>query len=544
MAAPLGEWESGVSLPPEDSKVVAIHACLTHLEEVLYFHCRSYPFWTRLYIPRTNKVSKVNYVVPKWPVYYNAIGETPGYPIQASKIFCSGHCFLPDGRLLVAGGELNNPYPDSYEPIAPDRGLRYSFIYDPEGGSESWSITGTFAEPHIMQDGRWYPTLTLLHDGTVLAMAGLTDIVVPVSDGFTVLENRTPEVYTYFGSTQGWKPNNDPAAMLPFDIYYSYPDAQVIPIGPMKGRVFYGNTQLLPPSYTEAGYSQIYDPFSSGLTLYWEAVSNRRETPSQGSSGVLLPIRKSPNIKAQCIIAGGWWVEPLKRIDIIDLDYINGPPMWTNDIAKMTYARVNLNAVILPDRSLLIIGGDNEAGSVLVPELLDTDTMTWISNNLPPMPVGRNYHSIAILLPDARVLLGGGRVINGGDVEDDTERQLSVFKPGYLMDGDRPIITNASVEITYEETFDITLDGSYPVDSIALMKPGAVTHGNNMDQRYIELEFTQPGFPNSYSLVAPDRYKAPPGYYMLFVLKDKSQSNSGESKIPSVAKFVKLMMNS
>lgn len=35
-------------------------------------------------------------------------------------------------------------------------------------------------------------------------------------------------------------------------------------------------------------------------------------------------------------------------------------------------------------------------------------------------------------------------------------------------------------------------------------------------------------------------YKAPPGFYMLFVFKHASESNSGLSKIPSNAKFVKL----
>ena len=35
---------------------------------------------------------------------------------------------------------------------------------------------------------------------------------------------------------------------------------------------------------------------------------------------------------------------------------------------------------------------------------------------------------------------------------------------------------------------------------------------------------------------------APPGYYMFFVLKDVSESNSGESKIPSNAVFIKLSL--
>lgn len=70
------------------------------------------------------------------------------------------------------------------------------------------------------------------------------------------------------------------------------------------------------------------------------------------------------------------------------------------------------------------------------------------------------------------------------------------------------------------------------------------THGNNMDQRYIELKFSNGSSLSEYVVETPDEYKAPPGYYMLFVLKDKSQSSSGNWKIPSVAKFVKLNLPS
>jgi len=237
----------------------------------------------------------------------------------------------------------------------------------------------------------------------------------------------------------------------------------------------------------------------------------------------------------------------LNRIDLIDLAPSTGSPQWESNVATLTYRRYNHDAVILPDRSLLIIGGDDFVNdqqiSVVVPELLDTDTLEWITNIdnvIPDIPVDRNYHSIAILLPDARVLLGGGRVPNGGDVEDDTERRFSIYKPQYLLEGDRPIIMNAPDEILYEDTFELSLDGNYPLDSIALMKPGSVTHGNNMDQRYIELKFSNGSSLSEYVVETPDAYTAPPGYYMLFVLKNKSQSNSGNWKIPSVAKFVKL----
>ena len=240
------------------------------------------PILTRLYDPESNTVSEENYIVPKWPKYYEAVGSDPAYPIHGSKIFCSGHCFLPDGKLLVAGGELENPYPNSYLPIAPDRGLRYSFIFDPEPvvnpgppdpATDFWSITGPAFNPHIMQKGRWYPTLTLLHNGTVLAMAGLTDEVVPnpyiPPGGFKVLFNSIPEIYNANAIPPGWSSNLIGDAQLPIDIFYSYPYAHVIPLGNRAGKVFYASTQLVPddispPNYTD-GYSQIFDPFTGSV---------------------------------------------------------------------------------------------------------------------------------------------------------------------------------------------------------------------------------------------------------------------------------------
>lgn len=532
MTTPIGEWEFGDNLPPQDSKVVAIHACLTHIGQVLYFHCRSYPFWTRVYDPQSNSIPNYNLVVPKWPVYYEADENNPAYPIQASKIFCSGHCFLPDGKILVAGGELNNPFPDSFIPIAPDRGLRYSFIFDPNNESDPWSITGPENNPHIMEKGRWYPTLTLLHNGNVLTMAGLTDEVVEIPHDpgkFTILFNKIPEIYFPSGTSAGWFQFQNEAALLPKDIFYSYPDAHVIPSGSLSGKVFYASTQLVPdindpPSYTE-GYSQIFDPFATGSGPYWTPISNRRTTPSEASAGLILPIRLSDENKSRVIITGGRWETFLDRIDLINLDPEEGSPVWESSAGKMNYARADHNAVLLPDRSLFIAGGVDSNGSVLFPELLDTDTLESIPYTPPEMEIARNYHSIGILLPDARILMGGGRVNDSGDVEDDTERRFSIFKPGYLMDGDRPVITAAPTNITYNEPFIITVDGDYDVDSMALMKTGSVTHGNNMDQRYIELSFEfviGPVTTVDYSVTAPlNSYIAPPGYYMLFVLKEK-----------------------
>ena len=106
--APVGVWEDG----PSDSKVVATHACLLNKGEVLFFHCRCYPMWSRIYNSEDNSITSENLVVPIWP--------EP--PIEPSAIFCSGHCFLPNGKLLVAGGERPRPYPDVYLQQQPNRG--------------------------------------------------------------------------------------------------------------------------------------------------------------------------------------------------------------------------------------------------------------------------------------------------------------------------------------------------------------------------------------------------------------------------------------
>lgn len=186
---PFGVWEEDIC---SDSKVTGIHSILLYTGKVLLFHCRSYPFWSRIYDPSINEMSAENQVVPDWPY-------STGNPIEPSAIFCSGHCALPDGKILVAGGERVRPYPDAnITGQQPVRGLRYVFIFDPE--NDSWSIPASAGVPHAMDDGRWYPTLTVLHNGTILTMAGLSS---SLNTNLTSKTNRTPARYI---PGTGWSP--------------------------------------------------------------------------------------------------------------------------------------------------------------------------------------------------------------------------------------------------------------------------------------------------------------------------------------------------
>lgn len=78
---------------------------------------------------------------------------------------------------------------------------------------------------------------------------------------------------------------------------------------------------------------------------------------------------------------------------------------------------------------------------------------------------------------------------------------------------------------------------------ILIIRLASMKHSTDTDQRSVGLCFT-PGPQNHvypYNIPAPANANiAPPGYYMLFVLRPKSQSISGQTMIPSVAKIVKV----
>jgi len=118
---------------------------------------------------------------------------------------------------------------------------------------------------------------------------------------------------------------------------------------------------------------------------------------------------------------------------------------------------------------------------------------------------------------------------------------FEIYSPGYLCEGTRPVITQAPLNITYGTPFSI--ETSTSISAIRLIRLSSVTHSTNFEQRSVGLSF-QTGPINGiypWSVTAPANANiAPPGYYMLFVLRPKSASISGQSMIPSVAKIVKL----
>lgn len=69
--------------------------------------------------------------------------------------------------------------------------------------------------------------------------------------------------------------------------------------------------------------------------------------------------------------------------------------------------------------------------------------------------------------------------------------------------------------VTWGATFELVTPDSVARD--VLVRPGAVTHTNNMGQRHVELSF-EPGAGSLTVTAPPSPAVAPAGFHLLFVL--------------------------
>jgi hypothetical protein len=146
------------------------------------------------------------------------------------------------------------------------------------------------------------------------------------------------------------------------------------------------------------------------------------------------------------------------------------------------------------------------------------------------MHAPRLYHSTALLLPDARVLVSGGGRFNGTNEPTD-QPSGEIFAPPYLFKGPRPTISSVPAQISYGQTFAVQTSDAANIASVALMRTGSVTHSIDMNQRYVPLSFTASSGILSVTGPANTNF-APRGYYMLFIVDTNG--------VPSVSRFVKL----
>jgi hypothetical protein len=438
-ASTLGQWSM-----PQTWPVQATHAHMLPTGQVLF-----YPAWSQGDTPYL------------WdPTSSTIVGSAlPGY-----NIFCSGHAFLPDGRLFVAGGHIAN-----------DVGLAHASIYNP--------FSNTWLQLPDMNAGRWYPTSTTLPSGDILVISGEENVI-----NGSIVWDPLPQVWQT--SSGNWRDLT--TAQLVIDQWY--PFMYVAP----NGKIF------------EAGPGQVTRYLDTTGSGTWTTVgtSNFGDRP-QGSSVMY--------DDGKVLILGGA-DPPTASAEVIDLT--SASPSWRT-VASMAQPRRQANATLLPDGKVLVTGGssgpgwDNASFPVYAPEVWDPATEQWTT--LASDTVYRSYHSSALLLPDGRVLAAGGEV-GGASAE--------IYSPPYLFAGSRPTITLAPSAVSYGQTFSVQTPDAASIANVNWIRLGSVTHAFDESQRINRLSFV-PGS-GSLTITAPSSSDlAPPGYYILFILNGNGVPSVG-----------------
>ncbi|KAL8726445.1 MAG: hypothetical protein Q9166_006723 [cf. Caloplaca sp. 2 TL-2023] len=210
--------------------------------------------------------------------------------------------------------------------------------------------------------------------------------------------------------------------------------------------------------------------------------------------------------------------------NIITLGLPNTKPTVTN-IGNTHYARAFHNSVVLPDGKVLVVGGANYARvfsddtSILYSELFDPASNSFTV--MAPMSIPRNYHSVAILLADGTVFVGGGGLCGVGCTANHYDAQI--FRPPYLFNSDQSVATRPKIvstspaeSVLLGSTITVTTDSA--ITKFSMVRFGTVTHGVNTDQRRVPLTSTASGG-NVYQVQVPSEPGiAVPGWWMLFAM--------------------------
>ena len=414
------------------------------------------------------------------------------------QMFCPGLSMLADGSVLVTGGS------DAAK----------TSIYDPALGG--WT---TGAQLGI---ARAYQSSTTMSDGSVFTVGGSWN---------GGLGGKYGEVWS--ASTRTWRTLAGVPANMPDASNVSNPPLA----GPDAAGVYRGDNHMW--LFGAAGDWVFHA--GPAAAMHW--------IDTRGSGAILQAGLRSDDPYAMTASAVMYDIGKILKLGgapnhdsgnafntayVIDIGAGPPNPPTVRKVSPMAYARTFVNSVVLPNGEVFVMGGQtqpvtfSDSYSVLAAELWSPALESFIT--LPPMQRPRNYHSVALLLLDGRVLAGGGGLCGCPADHADAE----IYTPPYLLSPDgspapRPAITGAPATATWGSQIAVTTDRA--AAAFALVRMASVTHSVNTDQRRIPLSFT--GTTGNYQLGIPaDRGVVLPGNYMLFALD--------AGGVPSVARTINI----
>jgi len=398
-------------------------------------------------------------------------------------LFCSSQLLLPDtGNVLIAGGD------NFVNGATTNTGNNNSNVFTPGQSGQPDQL----ARGNNMNRARWYSSSTTLLNGETYIQGGTSG-------------GDRPEVRGTDGAFRLLSGANTSGYAETFPRNFLAPD----------GRVF---------GFDNSGRMYYVVPTGTGTITTVGQVGQLPGATSWTSSAAMFR-------PGRILQMGGASSAAL----VID---INGATPVVTGTQSMSSQRQWVSATVLPDGRVLATGGssvDNALTNVNnSAEVWDPNgnggTGKWTQG--PSGVNARLYHSGALLLPDARVMIMGG-----GAPGPLVNKNIEMYTPSYLLDAQggpmpRPSIDiDAPTTVQVGQSFSFGYSSASPISRVTLVKTGSVTHSVNMDQRFVELGFQTNGA--VLDVNGPVRATdTPPGYYLLFILSSQG--------VPSVGKIVRI----
>ncbi|KAI3796029.1 hypothetical protein L1987_38690 [Smallanthus sonchifolius] len=516
---PLGTWD----LLQRSIGISAMHMQLLHNNKVVIFDRTDFgPSNLTLPFGQTCRLND-EFQRPDCTAHsilYDVVSNTFRPLYVQTNVWCSSGATNPTGTLVQTGG---------YH--AGDHKIRLFTPCDDE--SCDW-----IEMERSLGVQRWYASNHILPDGNIIIVGG-----------------RRAYSYEFFPKN----PNSNSSPLYLFNLTFLmettdyqeennlYPFLHILPDGNL---FIFANQRSILLDYVRGQVVREFPPIPG----------EKRSYPSTGSS-VLLPISLNENVQSpvpapavvEVMICGGAvggsfsmaergaYVAASQTCGRMNLG--DPQPYWIME--QMPLRRVMPDMILLPTGDVLIINGagrgtavwENAVEPVLHPVLYEPKKRLFTVLNPTGRP--RMYHSVATLLPDGRILVGGSNphvTYKFTGVDYPTDLSLESFSPPYMDERFayyRPSILTVEYDfdesVTYGQYFGVTLgmtlSGLDRRLMVTLVAPSFTTHSFAMNQRVLILHVVDVQqvslFGYRVTVRAPSSPNvAPPGYYMLFVVHD------------------------
>ena len=475
--------------------------------------------------------------------------------------FCASGMHLPNGSYVTFGGNNaigpggssgTNGYDSTYQDYDGRKSIR---VLNPCTNSDNMASSQCqwFDNPAVlsMQAERWYAAAEALGDGTVAIIGGF------VSGGY-INRNFPNTDPTYEGGaavpTYEFYPSRGAPVTMTFMTttsgLNSYAHTYLMPSG---------NMLLQANISTSMFYVLLFLNYLISSSVLWNPDTNV-ETPLPNMPGnvarvypasgavAMLPLTPANNYNPTVLFCGGsdmpeeywgnysWpfyntWTYPAsadcQRITPEPTD--GSSPVYIQD-DDMLEGRTMGQFIILPDGTLLIVNGGLNgtagyaqatlqtplygdmpygmslaSGPVGTPAIYNPNMPAgsrWSNAGLGTSNIARLYHSSAILLPDASVMIAGSNpnVDVNLTTTFPTTYTAEVFYPPYFSASVRPTFSGAPQTLSYGgNSFDLSVPSTAYTGSansaaanttVVLIRGGFTTHAMNMGQRHLQLNNT------------------------------------------------------